>query len=117
MGGPRAKSVLCEPGQEAFETEFAARLYQDPLRCRERESARKRRQLQQLEMFTPGWMGQSDRFDMGYVCDDAGPGGPLDGLVPAVVAYVIAFTARRDENLQDCNVGSPSLTILTPILP
>ncbi len=65
--------------------------------------------IPELDFFTSGWMGQSDQFDMQYVCDEAGPGGELDGLVPVLVSYVIAFTARRDENLQDCNVGSPSL--------
>jgi hypothetical protein len=74
--------------------------------------ARQNNLAAQLDYFTPGWMGQSDTFDMGYVCDDAGPGGPLDGLVPAVVAYVIAFAARRDEGLQDCNVsGSTNLCL------
>jgi hypothetical protein len=59
----------------------------------------------QIDYFTPGWMGQSDSFDMGYVCDQAGAGAPFDGIVPAIVAYVIAFNARRDEGLEDCNVS------------
>jgi len=63
----------------------------------------------EVDYFTPGWMGQRDTFDMQYVCDEANPGGALDGILPVIVSYVIAFTARRDENLQDCNVGSPSL--------
>jgi len=63
----------------------------------------------EVDYFTPGWMGQQDTFDMQYVCDEANPGGELDGILPVIVSYVIAFTARRDENLQDCNVGSPSL--------
>lgn len=58
----------------------------------------------ELDYFTPGWMGQSDSFDMQYVCDEAGPGDPFDGIVPAIVSYVIAFNARRDEGLEDCNV-------------
>lgn len=28
---------------------------------------------------------------------------------PVIIAYVIAFTARRDLGLQDCNVGTPNL--------
>lgn len=65
--------------------------------------------IPELDFFTPGWMGQSDTFDMQYVCDDANPGGELSGVLPVIVSYVIGFTARRDNNLQDCNVGSPSL--------
>jgi hypothetical protein len=60
----------------------------------------------QLDFFTPGWMGQRDTFDMQYVCDEANPGKQLQNLVPVIVSYVIAFTARRDENLQDCNVSN-----------
>lgn len=63
----------------------------------------------EVDYFTPGWMGQKDTFDMQYVCEQANPGGQLEGILPVIVSYVIAFTARRDENLQDCNVGSPSL--------
>jgi hypothetical protein len=58
----------------------------------------------ELDYFTPGWMGQSDSFDMSYVCDEAGPGDPFDGIVPAIVSYVIAFNARRYDGLEDCNV-------------
>lgn len=63
----------------------------------------------ELDFFTPGWMGVRDTFDQGYVCDDTNPGGPLAGLVPVVVAYVAAFYAKRHNNLNDCNVGSPDL--------
>jgi len=63
----------------------------------------------QLDFFTPGWMGVSDTFDQGYVCDDTESGGPLEGLVPVVVAYVAAFYAKRHSGLNDCNVGSPDL--------
>lgn len=54
-------------------------------------------------MFTPGWIGQADSFDMKYACDEAA--NPFGGLVPAMVSYIIAFTARRDQGLQDCNVS------------
>ena len=63
----------------------------------------------ELDFFTPGWMGVSDNFDQSYVCDDTEPGGPLEGLVPVVVSYVAAFYAKRHNNLNDCNVGSPDL--------
>jgi hypothetical protein len=54
-------------------------------------------------MFTPGWIGQSNTFDMQYLCTEAGPGGQLAGKVPAMVSYIIAFTARRNACLSDCN--------------
>jgi len=63
----------------------------------------------QLDFFTPGWMGLKDTFDQKGVCDDTAPGGPLEGLVPVVVAYVAAFYAKRHNGLNDCNVGSPDL--------
>ena len=63
----------------------------------------------ELDFFTPGWMGVRDTFDQSYVCDDTAPGGPLEGLVPVVVAYVAAFYAKRHNGLNDCNVGSPDL--------
>ena len=58
---------------------------------------------QQIDFFTPGWVGQSDTFDMAYACDEAK--GELSGAVMAVVSYIIAFSARRDQGLQDCNVN------------
>ena len=65
-------------------------------------------------MFTPGWIGQSNTFDMQGVCTEAGPGGKLAGKVPAMVSYIIAFTARRNACLSDCNatnaVGSNGCT-------
>lgn len=64
----------------------------------------------QVDYVTPGWVGQSDKFDMASVCTAAKSGGNLAGIPPAVVAYVIAFAARRDQGLQDCNVsGSTNL--------
>jgi hypothetical protein len=58
----------------------------------------------EVDMFTTGWIGQKDTFDMKYVCDEIKPGAPLAGKVPALVSYIIAFTARRDQGLEDCNV-------------
>jgi hypothetical protein len=65
--------------------------------------------ISELDFFTPGWMGQSDSFDMGYVCDEGKAGGVLGNQVPVIVAYVAAFYAKRHSGLQDCNVGTPSL--------
>jgi hypothetical protein len=63
--------------------------------------------ISELDFFTPGWMGQSDTFDQGYVCDDVEPGAPFERLVPVVVAYVSAFYVKRHHgNLCDCNVSS-----------
>ncbi len=65
--------------------------------------------ISQLDFFTPGWMGQSDTFDMSYVCTEGKTGGALGAQVPVIVAYVAAFYAKRHDGLQDCNVGTPSL--------
>jgi hypothetical protein len=65
--------------------------------------------ISQLDFFTPGWMGQKDTFDMGYVCTEGNPGGALANQVPVIVAYVAAFYVKRHFGLQDCNVGTPSL--------
>jgi hypothetical protein len=59
----------------------------------------------QIDMFTPGWAGQSDTFNMASVCTNAKAGGALAGTIPTVVSYIIAFAARRDQGLQDCNVS------------
>lgn len=58
--------------------------------------------VQQLDYFVPGWMGLKDTFDQQYVCTDAN--GAFRDLVPVVVSYVIAFSARNHAGLQDCNV-------------
>ncbi len=61
----------------------------------------------EIDYFTPGWMGLSNTFDQEYVCEDVH--GVLAGKVPVVVAYVSAFYAKREQNLNDCNVGDPDL--------
>jgi hypothetical protein len=61
----------------------------------------------EIDYFIPGWMGLSNTFDQQYVCDDLN--GVLAGKVPVVVAYVAAFYAKREQNLNDCNVGTPDL--------
>jgi hypothetical protein len=65
--------------------------------------------IAQLDFFVPGWMGQSDTFDLGDVCTEGNPGGPLAQQVPVIVAYVAAFYTKRHFGLKDCNVGTPSL--------
>lgn len=62
---------------------------------------------QEIDYFTPGWMGLSNTFDQEYVCDDLE--GVLAGKLPVVVAYVSAFYAKRERDLNDCNVGMPDL--------
>jgi hypothetical protein len=60
--------------------------------------------IPQLDFFTPGWMGQSDTFDMGSVCKEATGSGALANQVPVIVAYVAAFYVKRHNGLCDCNV-------------
>jgi hypothetical protein len=60
--------------------------------------------IPQLDMFTPGWMGQKDTFDMSSVCTEANAGGALANQVPVIVAYVAAFYVKRHNGLCDCNV-------------
>ncbi len=53
------------------------------------------------ENFNPYWIG-----DMLKACK---PGGKLEGRTPVYYSYIIAFTARSDRGLKDCDVGSPNL--------
>ena len=61
---------------------------------------------QQLDIFTPGWMGQKDTFDMMGVCTETASNGQLVNKVPVIVAYVAAFYAKRHLGRCDCNVTS-----------
>jgi hypothetical protein len=61
---------------------------------------------QQIDMFTPGWMGQKDTFDMMNTCTETAANGPLAGKIPVVVAYVAAFYAKRHFGRCDCNVNT-----------
>ena len=63
--------------------------------------------IAELDYFTPGWMGLSDTFDQQYVCDYVKAGGPFEGKVPVIVAYVAAFYAKRVGDLKDCNAPGP----------
>jgi hypothetical protein len=56
--------------------------------------------INQLDFFTPGWMGTNgDTFDQSYVCDEAKAGGTLGNLVPMVVSYIAAGYVKRHHNL------------------
>jgi hypothetical protein len=61
-------------------------------------------------MFTSGWIGSSMTFNLGNVCTETNTGGTFYGKVPALVSYVIGFTARDDvaDNfcLGDCNASN-----------
>ena len=62
--------------------------------------------VQQLDIFTPGWMGQKDTFDMMNVCTQTASNGQFVNKVPVIVAYVAAFYAKRHFGRCDCNVTS-----------
>ena len=58
------------------------------------------------------WIGSSENFNVnwdGALLNACKPGGKLAGRTPVYYAYVIAFTARRDLGLKDCDVGTPNL--------
>jgi hypothetical protein len=62
--------------------------------------------VQQLDIFTSGWMGQKDTFDLNGVCTETASNGQLVNKVPVIVAYVAAFYAKRHFGRCDCNVTS-----------
>jgi hypothetical protein len=58
------------------------------------------------------WAGADEAWNTYWIGDmlkACKPGGKLAGKTPVYYSYIIAFTARRDLGLQDCNVGSPNL--------
>ncbi len=58
------------------------------------------------------WAGSDENWNGNWIGDmvkATRPGGKLAGKTPVFYSYIIAFTARRDLGLQDCNVGSPNL--------
>jgi hypothetical protein len=67
--------------------------------------------IQQLDFFTPGWMGQSDTFDMKYVCDETAANGAYANKTPVIVAYLAAFYTKRHDNVQDCNIPGATRTL------
>jgi hypothetical protein len=62
-------------------------------------------------MFTSGWIGSSTGIP-GAVCGEIKAGGALAGKVPALVSYIIAFTARSAPGwcLADCNAHNAGCT-------
>ncbi len=55
--------------------------------------------------YCTSWAGSSEDFGMNSfftTCKN-------NSKTPVVIAYIIAFTARRDLGLKDCNVGTPNL--------
>jgi hypothetical protein len=59
--------------------------------------------------YLTSWAGSGENYNMSYMMQACKPGGTLSGVTPVVYSYIIAFTLRRDHNLQDCNVGTPNL--------
>jgi len=58
------------------------------------------------------WAGSDEAWNTYWIGDmvkATRPGGKFAGKTPVFYSYIIAFTARRDLGLQDCNVGSPNL--------
>jgi hypothetical protein len=58
------------------------------------------------------WAGSDENWNTYWIGDmlkATRPGGKFAGKTPVFYSYIIAFTARRDLGLQDCNVGSPNL--------
>lgn len=58
------------------------------------------------------WAGSDENFNVywiGEMLKACKPGGKLAGKTPVYYSYIIAFTARADLQLKDCNVGSPNL--------
>jgi hypothetical protein len=59
--------------------------------------------------YVTSWAGSGEDYNMSGIMRACKPGGTLSGVTPVVYSYIIAFTLRRDHNLQDCNVGTPNL--------
>jgi hypothetical protein len=62
--------------------------------------------------FVTIWAGSDEAWNTYWIGDmlkACKPGGKLAGKTPVYYSYIIAFTARRDLGLLDCNVGSPNL--------
>lgn len=60
--------------------------------------------LDQIDYMT-GWAGSGEDFNMSSLFSSC----KTNNKTPVIISYIIAFTARRDWGLQDCNVGTPSL--------
>jgi|GEM_PF-2752762 len=62
--------------------------------------------------YTSLWLGDKDNWNEfweGEFLRSHWPGQKLYGRTPLFYSYVIAFTARREKGLKDCDTGSPNL--------
>lgn len=57
--------------------------------------------MQQVDYLTGGWIGTSETFNLQDYYNLA----KTNGKVPVNHTYIIAFAARRDQGIQDCNVS------------
>lgn len=58
------------------------------------------------------WAGDDENWNaywIGAMLTACKPGGKLAGRTPVYYSYILAFTARNDLGLKDCNVGTPNL--------
>lgn len=62
--------------------------------------------------FVTIWAGSDEEWNtywIGAMLAACKPGGKLAGKTPVFYSYILAFTAKRDLQLKDCDVGTPSL--------
>jgi hypothetical protein len=55
--------------------------------------------------YLTAWAGTGEEFNMDSYFKNC----KNNNKTPVIVSYILAFTARRDKGLQDCNVGTPDL--------
>jgi len=55
--------------------------------------------------YLTSWAGGAEEYNMDSFFKNC----KNNNKTPVIVSYIIAFTARRDKGLQDCNVGTPDL--------
>jgi len=55
--------------------------------------------------YLTSWAGSTEEYNMDSFFKNC----KNNNKTPVIVSYIIAFTARRDKGLQDCNVGTPDL--------
>jgi hypothetical protein len=67
--------------------------------------------IDQIDMFTSGWIGSGIGLGKA-VCGEIAAGGKLVGKVPALVSYIIPFSARNAPGwcLSDCNANNAGCT-------
>jgi len=59
--------------------------------------------------YVTAWAGSGENFNLTQLFTDCKAGGIAAGRIPVLYSYIIAFTARRDLGLLDCNIGTPNL--------